>query len=357
VTISSLVTVMALAWTNAKADYAWRFPEDHWGHHGYKTEWWYFTGHAGRFAYQFTMFKVGLSQTQLPGSRWSTETLVMGHVALTDLASGEHRFAEVLQRVQPELAGYGVYPEPLIIWCRGPAGTSEPWELVWEDGGFTFRARDSRQKFAMNLSTREAKPLVFEGPNGLSKKGRDQAAASLYYSQTRLATHGSIELDGTRYDVTGESWMDKEFGSNLLGGDQVGWDWFSLQLEDGRELMLYVLRRADGGVDWASGTLVDRHGAPTYLGREDFSITSSGAWVSQASGARYPTHWKVSLPAHGLILEVDAEARAQENVSRAIPALYYWEGAVKVVGSVSGRGFVELTGYGPHAGQVLRVGL
>ena len=344
-TISSLVTLTALAWTSAKADYTWRFPEDHWAHPTYKTEWWYFTGHTGRFAYQFTMFKVGLAERQLPGTAWSTEQLVMGHVAITDLASGEHRFAEVVQRVAPELAGYGAPPEPLVIWCRGPAGTAEPWELRWQDGGFAFHARDSAQRFSMDLTTREAKPLIFQGPNGLSRKGPGEEAASLYYSQTRLATRGTIEIDGARHAVTGESWMDKEFGSNLLGADQVGWDWFSLQLDDQRELMLYVLRRADGGVDWASGTLVDRDGGTTYLGRDAFTVTPSGAWQSQATGARYPTHWAIRVPGHGLALEVDAKAQAQENVSKAVPRLFYWEGAVQVTGSALGRGFVELTGY------------
>ncbi len=341
--ISSLVTALLVTWTSAKADYAWRFPEDHWPHQGYKTEWWYFTGHLERFAYQFTMFKVGLSETPTPGSAWSTETLVMGHVAITDLATGEHRFAEVVQRVGPTLAGYGAPPEPRIIWCRGPAGTAEPWELFWRDGGFVFHARDSRQGFAMELSTRESKPLVFQGPNGLSRKGGD--AASLYYSQTRLATRGVITLNGERFEVTGESWMDKELGSSLMSEGQVGWDWFSLQLEDRRELMLYVLRRADGSVDWASGTLVDPRGVTTYLNRDDFTVTAGAHWESKATGGRYPTRWQVSVPKEGLTLEVAALADAQENVSKLVPKLFYWEGAVSVKGSVGGRGFVELTGY------------
>jgi predicted secreted hydrolase len=197
----------------------------------------------------------------------------------------------------------------------------------------------------MDLSTHETKPQVFHGPNGLSRKGQGQDAASLYYSQTRLATRGTIELDGERHEVAGESWMDKEFGSNMLGSDQIGWVWFSLQLDDQRELMLYVLRRADGSIDWTSGTLVDRDGTATYLGRGDFSVNPSGSWESRATGARYPTHWAVSVPAKAIALEVEAKASAQENVSKALPKLFYWEGAVQVSGSASGRGFVELTGY------------
>jgi predicted secreted hydrolase len=349
VTISSLALVLTLGWTDAKADYAWSFPRDHWAHAGYKTEWWYFTGHLEsggqqRFAYQFTLFKVGLNATSTAASDWSTEALVMGHLAITDLATGEHRFSEVVQRLAPSLGGFGAPMDGHVAWCRAPAGTAGTWNLDWQEG-FRFDARDSRQKFALSLTTHEAKPLVFQGPHGLSRKGSDARSASLYYSETRLDTRGTVELDGKTYAVTGESWMDKEFGSNLLAQGQVGWDWLSLQLADGRELMLYVLRDAGGGIDWASGTLVAKDGMPTYLGRDDFTVTASGAWESPQSGARYPMHWRVEVPGQAVSLEVEPLARAQENVSHVIPKLFYWEGAVTVSGSASGRGFVELTGY------------
>jgi predicted secreted hydrolase len=346
VTISSLALIAAIAWTDAKADYAWSFPKDHWAHHGYKVEWWYFTGHLGeRFAYQFTLFKVGLAENAKTESSWSTEALVMGHAAITDLTTGEHRFSEVLQRVAPSLGGFGAPPEPRIAWCRAPAGTAGIWELFLRGDGFDFSMRDSRQRFAFALSTRPEKPVVFEGPGGLSRKDA-AGSASLYYSQTRLATTGEVELDGVRLPVHGTSWMDKEFGSGLLGKDQVGWDWFSLQLDDRRELMLYVLRRADGSADWASGTLVDVDGAVTYLGAADFEVRSSGTWASAASAARYPARWRVTVPGQAIALDITPLAPAQENVSREAPGVAYWEGAVRIEGSATGRGFVELTGYG-----------
>lgn len=348
--ISSLVLLAVVAWTDAKPDYPWSFPADHWSHPGYKTEWWYFTGQlrdgdTQRFAYQFTFFKVGLHEDAKADSAWSSETLIMGHLAITDLTTGEHRFSEVIQRLTPFMGGFGALDDPRIAWCRAPAGTKGLWELRWDGKGFWFSARDSRQKFGLILGTREAKPLVFQGPQGVSRKGSDPNAASLYYSETRLTTRGEVELDGKRYEVSGESWMDKEFGSNLLSGGQVGWDWLSLQLDDGRELMLYVLRNEGGGIDWASGTLVARDGTPTYLTRDDFLITASGTWKSPQSAAAYPMHWRVEVPGQRLTLDVDPLAPAQENVSQLVPKLFYWEGAVRVSGSVSGRGFVELTGY------------
>lgn len=345
-TISSVLIVAALAWTDAKADHAWSFPADHWAHHGYKTEWWYFTGHLGeRFAYQFTLFKVGLAENATTSSEWSTDALVMGHAAITDVSTGEHRFAEVVQRVAPSLGGFGGYPEPRIAWCRAPAGTAGTWDLAWNGDGFDFSMRDSRQHFAFALSTHLEKPTVFEGPGGLSRKDA-AGSASLYYSQTRLATAGEVELDGVREPVRGSSWMDKEFGSGLLGKDQVGWDWFSLQLDDQRELMLYILRRADGSTDWASGTLIDARGAVTYLGAPDFVVESSGRWESKASGAAYPARWHVTVPRQGITLDIAPLAAAQENVSHEVPGMAYWEGAVRIEGSATGRGFVELTGYG-----------
>ncbi len=157
-------------------------------------------------------------------------------------------------------------------------------------------------------------PSVFEGPNGYSRKGSD--AASQYYSETRETTHGTVDVDGKHYDVTGTSWMDKEFGSSMLASDQTGWDWFSLQLDDGRELMLYVLRHSDGSRAFASGTLVDSKGVATYF--DDFTVTSDATWT------KYPAHWRVH--AAGIDLEITPLAANQENVSTLVPGLFYWGG-------------------------------
>ena len=346
----------APAWLPADSAFVWSFPRDHWSHPGYRTEWWYFTGHltpagssGARFGYQFTFFRIGLLTARPPlGSAWSTSDLVMGHLALSDFATGRHTFSELLYRAAPLLGGFSAPGDSLVAWSRGPAGTGGPWTLAWADSGFAITARDDREAIALSLLTVPAKPLVFQGPNGYSRKGPGPSTASQYYSFTRLVTAGSVVVGADTMAVTGSSWMDKEFGSNQLAEGQVGWDWFSLQLDDGRELMLYDLRRRDGSRDFARGTLIDASGQATYLAADDWSATVTARWRSPATGADYPARWRVTVPRAGLTLEIEPLLAAQENVSRLVPGLAYWEGGVVVrdaSGNVFGRGYVELTGY------------
>ena len=345
------------SWTPAREDYRWSFPRDHWAHPAYRTEWWYFTGQlqaagdtARRFGYQFTIFRIGLLPSP-PALRsdWAAQMLVMGHAAITDLTAGTHEFSETLYRAIPLLGGFGEPGDSLVAWSRGPAGTVEPWTLRWRGGAFAFRMADRRRDVGLDLAATPARPLVLEGPNGLSRKGEGAGAASLYYSFTRLATEGTLRFAGRDYLVRGESWMDKEFGSNQLARNQIGWDWFSLQLDDGRELMLYLLRDSTGATDHAGGTVVSRSGAPRYLERDGFSVRALGQWVSRESGAAYPARWSVAVPGDSLQLLVEPLLADQENRSRLLPRLYYWEGAVLVrddAGRSVGRGYVELVGYG-----------
>ena len=344
-------------WQIAEPGYAWSFPRDHWAHPKFKTEWWYFTGHLHsssdperRFGYQFTFFRIGLrpESSQLK-SQWSANSLIMGHAAISDLFDGRHVFSEVLYRAIPLLGEFSLYPQPLIAWTRAPAGTDARWTLQWNGQSFDFEMQDEEQRFGFQLSTVPLKPLIFQGPGGLSRKGKDPSAASHYYSFTRLATRGTLWREGERFQVEGESWMDKEFGSNQLAENQVGWDWFSLQLDRGGEIMLYHLRDRSGAVDFARGTRVDREGRVHYLDPETWSVQTLSHWTSSDTGGRYPSAWRVSLPEEGLELELVPEFQNQENRSRRLPKLFYWEGAVRVRnsrGEPLGRGYVELTGYG-----------
>jgi predicted secreted hydrolase len=344
---------------HARADFPWEFPRDHWAHPEYRSEWWYFTGHLEaegpsgprRFGYQVTFFRVGLLPDAPTGSsRWLTRGLVMGHLALSDLSRQEHHFREVLRRETSVLGGFPApnTGDPRLAWVQGPAGTDARWVLRWEDGGFAFEAADDAAGVGLALRAAPGKPRIFQGPGGLSKKTDQGDSASLYYSYTRLETTGTLRLGDEELVVRGESWMDKEFGSSKLAADQVGWDWFSLQLADGRELMIYLLRRKDGSVSHARGTLVDREGAESYLGPEAWKVRTTRTWTSPASGGAYPVAWTLALPAHGLDLVIEGAFDAQENVSTLIPGMAYWEGAVDVrdaEGEPAGRGFVELTGY------------
>ncbi len=346
------------AWLPADSSYAWSFPRDHWSHPGYKTEWWYLTGQVQadedstqRFGFQFTFFRIGLApRAPRLASAWNATDLIMGHAAVTDLGGRRHLFTEVLHRAIPLLGQFNPYPDSLIAWVRAPAGAGGRWTLCWNGEGFDVAMVDSTRQLGFSLATRPLKPLVLEGPNGFSRKGREPAAASQYYSFTRLAVSGSLTADGRPRRVHGQAWFDQEFGSHQLGARQVGWDWFSLQLDDGHELMLYQLRGPAGRRDWALGTLVQPDGTATYLSGADWRLSPEGSWKSPATDTVYPQRWHLEVPAADLDLNVVPLLMAQENLSR-LADLHYWEGAVEVrspgsAGRRLGQGYVEMTGRG-----------
>jgi len=332
----------------------WQFPQDHFARPGHRSGWWYFTGSltdaAGRrLGFQLTFFEIGL----LPAapafdSAWATGEAVMAHLAVTEVATGRHRFAEVLTRATPLLGGFGASPGPAVAWALAPPGTPGRWTLDLEDGTWRLSARDDAAGLALRLTAAPRRPAVLHGPNGYSRKAAAAGYASEYDSQTRLALEGEVVLDGVAAPVRGEGWMDREVGSSLLAPGQVGWDWFALRLADGRDLMLYLLRRGDGAVDWSSGTLVEADGRARPLARGDFSVAATGRWRSPATGAAYPMGWRLVVPSAGLDLTVEPEVREAENRSALLPGLSYWEGPVLVRqgGRAAGQGYVELTGYG-----------
>jgi predicted secreted hydrolase len=350
--LAVVLATTTAAWTQPSADHRWRFPQDHWADPGYRNEWWYFTGHleaedGERFGFQFTIFRVGLLPSRPAlDSAWATPGAVMGHAAVGDLSRGEHRFSEVLWRDAPLLGGFGTFPDPVIAWARAPAGTDARWTVTWNGSGFDLAFEDRAKGTALRLSTRPEKPLVFQGPNGLSRKSSAEGYASLYTSFTRLAAHGTVTAAGQERKVKGRAWMDREQSSSQLGPGQVGWDWFALQLADGRDLMLYLLRRADGTADFRSATLVGRDGATAWLAPGEWSVRATARWKSPTTGAQYPSAWEVDV--QGERLRIEPAFAAQENVSR-LAGLHYWEGAVRILrpdGAAAGEGYVELTGYG-----------
>ncbi len=202
---------------------------------------------------------------------------------------------------------------------------------------------------ALDLQLTPEKIPVIHGKDGVSQKAAGEGYASHYYSLTRLASRGRLTYQGRTFQVQGMSWMDHEFSSSQLAPYQMGWDWFSLQLDDGHDLMLYVLRHQDGSPDpFSSGTLVDPQGQGRHLSLADFTIHPLATWKSPPSGAVYPSAWKISL--QGYELEVQPTLPNQELVTSQSTRITYWEGSVRVSGSrhgqpVHGRGYVELTGY------------
>jgi predicted secreted hydrolase len=282
-------------------------------------------------------------------SSWSAANMVMGHAAVLDRQSGERVFSETLHREVPFLGAFGRHPDPVVAWVAGPPGTRGRWTLSWNGESFDVAMRDEGAGLAFSLRTRPLEPLVFQGPGGFSRKGEGTGAASQYYSFTRLATEGTVSLGGRKMEVVGESWMDREFSSSQLEPGQSGWDWMGLRLDDGRELMLYRLRREDGSQDFGRGTLIEATGQARYLGPEDWTARPLRRWRSPETGISYPVAWRVEVPSAGLDLRLDPDREDQENRSRLPAAPTYWEGGVTVSGPDGeplGRGFLELTGYG-----------
>ena len=331
----------------------WEFPRDHHAHPGYRSEWWYFTGTladaadpARRFGFQLTFFRLGLApRAPALDSAWATADAVMAHLAVTDVAAGTHGFSEVVWRAVPLLGGFPPAGDPLLAWAHAPPGTDARWTLALEAGGFRLAARDDARGIALDVALRPEKPVALQGPNGLSRKSADGAQASLYASITRLATEGTLAAGGRTFRVRGESWMDHELSSSQLAPDQVGWDWFGLRLADGRDLMMYVLRRADGSPSWRTATLVGRDGRVRLLAPEEWSVRATGTWTSPATGAVYPSGWDIAVAGDGVRVKATPLVKGAEDVSALVPGLSYWEGPVGLTGSEEGTGYVELTGY------------
>jgi predicted secreted hydrolase len=328
---------------------AFRFPADHGPHPGFRTEWWYYTGNletreGRRFGFQLTFFRSALTATpQARTSEWAASHAYLAHFALTDVDGKRFHSFERWSRGALGLAG--AQDEPFRVWTEswsasaaspaGPSGTPA-MRLTAAEGGV-----------GIDLDLGPGKPVVLQGDRGLSQKSAGAGNASYYYSLTRMPAAGTILLGEKSFAVSGLAWMDREWSTSSLAADQVGWDWFALQLADGRELMLYRLRRRDGTADPASsGTLIGPRGESRPLRLSDFQLEDLDRWESPRSGARYPSRWRIRIPADGLDLEVRPVIPDQElEVS-----FLYWEGAVDVTGTqqgrpVSGRGYVEMTGY------------
>lgn len=345
-----------------------RFPRDHGPHVDYQTEWWYYTGNlksenGEHFGYQLTFFRRALTPPDQRAERvsaWATEQVYMAHFALTDVAGGKHTAFEKLARGAGGVAG--AQAEPFRVWLEDWSVTSEgvSGRTVDSSTGATAYRKSSERLVAaaddvrLDLRLTDVKGPVLQGDQGYSQKGKAVTNASIYYSLTRMTAEGTVTVRGKTFIVRGLGWMDHEYSTSALGRDQVGWDWFSIQLDNDRELMVFQLRRADGTVDrFSSGTLVAPDGSTRRLEAGDFSLQPTGSWRSPRSGAEYPSGWRLDIPSAELRLTISPRLADQEmNVSYA-----YWEGAVSVEGTlgaqmVSGNGYVELTGYaGSMQGQ------
>jgi predicted secreted hydrolase len=323
-----------------------QFPRDHGAHPEYKTEWWYYVGHlkdasGDSFGYQLTFFRAALRKPDPQArSAWSLNTIYFAHLALTDAARGSFVFRDRAGRGALDLSGAAL--GTMKVWI-------DDWQAELQGDEFHLKAHDAG--LGLDLTLKPLKPPALHGEGGYSKKAARFDAASHYYAISRLDTRGTITAAGRQFTVTGASWMDHEFFTSAMAPGLVGWDWFSLQLADGVDVMLYVLRHQDGTVDPASsGTLIDPQGQTTHLALGDFAVKPTDAWTSPHTGTKYPQGWEITIPGAGYRLTLTPTLADQEIRAQTPAQVTYWEGEVKIRGTksrapLSGQGYAELTGY------------
>ena len=331
--------------------YAYEFPRDHFAHPAFDTEWWYYTGNLftadGRhFGFELTFFRRARELEAAEPSAWDLDQVWLAHFTITD--TREERFVvdERVNRSGPGVAGADASKRR--IWNGN-------WSIGWRPGDehrptqvLTAMNRDA----SLRLTLTPRKPVVIHGRDGVSRKvADDPQAVSHYFSFTRLAAAGTVSIGGEELAVTGLAWMDHEFFSDYPLEDKVGWDWMSIQFEDGADLMLFGLRDAsDGHGPDTTGTLVEARGEARRIEWGGVRLRPGRRWRSEATGAEYPVEWEVAIPELGLRLDVRPRIDGQEAHTEGGLLPVYWEGAVLVSGEregrpVSGVGYLEMTGY------------
>ncbi len=325
--------------------YAFSFPRDHYTHDEFRTEWWYYTGHlrstgGDEYGYQVTFFRSGLEPTGNNPSRWAARNLYLAHFAISDIPRKAFQYFERVNRAA--LGQAGASQKEFRVWVGG-------WSV--SEDGTAQRLKAAEGGFAVDLALVSQKPPVVHGENGVSQKGAGRGHASHYYSLTRLKTEGSLTVRGRTFPVAGWSWMDHEFGSTQLNPDQVGWDWFSLQFDDGTDLMLYVIRKTDGRPDpYSAGTWIGADSRSIHFRQPDFSVEVLDRWTSPRTKGVYPSKWRLRVPRLGLDVTVTPAFPDQELDTAKSTQVIYWEGAASANGTIAGRpikgkAYVELTGY------------
>jgi predicted secreted hydrolase len=332
------------------------FPQDHFSHPEFKTEWWYYSGHlqtldqgSRSFGYQLTFFRTGLNRdTKNQKSKWSIQDLYFAHLAITDESRKKSEYLEKISRGSLGEAGaipYKTGEKTFRVWI-------ENWSVEGKGPAmqdYSLKAGD--KTFGIDLMLTPEKNPVIHGQNGVSQKAEGEGYASHYYSISRLRTEGKIFLQNKEIAVKGMSWMDHEFGSSQLREYQVGWDWFSLQLDKGMDLMFYQIRHKDGKIDpYSSGTIIYADGTYQHLSGKEFQIEVLDRWKSSKSGGIYPSKWRIRVLSHQIDLTLIPTVKNQELITKESTRVTYWEGSIKVEGKyqgspINGLGYAELTGY------------
>lgn len=310
---------------------ALEFPADHGAHPAFRIEWWYLTANLtdakGRdLGLQWTLFRSALAPETKPG--WPDPQLWLAHAAVT--TPNAHHVAERMGR--GGIGQAGVTAAPFEAWIDDWALRGQPGQ-----GLQTLSLEASGADFAYALDMTTDAPLVLQGQGGYSQKSPD-GQASYYYSQPHYRVEGTLTLPEGDVAVTGTAWLDREWSSQPLSADQSGWDWISLHLQDGAKLMGFQLRSTQGGT-YTSGTWIGADGTAVPFG--DGQLQMTPLKTAPVAGRDVPVHWRVQLPARDLDLTLEAV-----NEGAWMDTLFpYWEGPVRISGSHTGRGYLEMTGY------------
>ena len=321
----------------AVAPRTFSFPEDHGLHPGFRNEWWYLTGNleaegGEQFGYQATFFNTSFSgDNQNSTEGWQSPRIWMAHVALTDVAGNEHIALERFSRENPGLAGAQL--NPFKVWL-------ENWSLYSDTNDFPWYLTIEDEAFSLSLTLNPLKELVLQGENGLSQKSPELGNASYYYSLTRIDSLGEIILNGESYDVIGQSWLDREWSTSALAENQSGWDWFSLQFDDGQELMYYQLRDHEGNAHPSSdGNWTDQDSQQTHFNSDDIILRENESWLSP-TGISYTTEWFIQYAGQRWVISALID---EQFMNLSVP---YWEGAVEISdaenGNKLGQGYLEM---------------
>ena len=338
---TKLLLLAVAAYRLALPGYHYEFPRDHFNHPEFQTEWWYYTGNlhsadGRKFGFELTFFRQGVDRSTQPRQVWDVRDVWLAHLALSDIHGQKFFNEERLNRSGAGLAGAD--QTRTTVWNGN-------WRSQWSSPA-AQHLQAVGDRFSFDLTTDSQKQPVIHGKDGVSQKIPGEGRASHYISLTHLLTKGTIVLEGKSYSVEGLSWMDHEFFTHQLDKDQNGWDWFSLQFEDGSDLMLFQLRHADGSPDaYSAGTYVDPQGRTTHLSKNDFSLTPGKTWISSKTGGKYPIEWRIAVPGQGIQVALTTRLPAQELTGKSKASPAYWEGAIEVNGSRRGAGYLEMTGY------------
>lgn len=346
--LNSRLSVAQTEFEKASPNFTLQFPRDHGAHNTFQTEWWYYTGHLvtcgsgenpdlfGRpadFGFQLTFFRRAERRAQ-PTTAWDNNYLA--HAALLDIAQKRFSFESIVARGGLGIAGSST--GYLDVWNKEWRAT-----LIGVTHLLQFELERSGHPVKVRLLAEAATAPVSHGKQGYSKKGTDAEAASMYYSFPELKVRGELITEVGVLPVCGVAWMDHEFMTNALQADQIGWDWFSLALKDGRELMLYRLRSRGGRADFLQGSLIQGQTVKA-LHSSGVQIVELAQWHSPHSSAIYPAKWRISIPTEGIDLVLAPLHSDQELWTNDGKFPTYWEGAIKSADGTA-LGYAEMTGY------------